>query len=312
VNVLSTQRVNRAVLPGMRERRAGLVVWVSSSSVKGGTPPYLAPYVAAKAGMDSLAVSYAAEVARRGVETSIVVPGSFTSGTNHFAHSGRPADTEVEGAYKTRYAGLLEQVSEKLAALAPADADASLVSDEIARIVALPAGERPYRVHIDPANDGSEEVSDVADRILREFYARVDLADLLTVVKGWTAGRGLTAPTSPSTGGTIMTNRILPTAIQRFIDATNAGDPDEFITAFASDAYLNDWGREFHGHDGIRSWDRTDNIGVNAHFDLVGVEPGSQPDGYVVTLTVTGDGYNGTGPMRFQLSDGLIQRLTIS
>ena len=64
VNVLSTQRVNRAVLPGMRERGAGLVIWVSSSSVKGGTPPYLAPYFAAKAGMDSLAVSYAAELAR--------------------------------------------------------------------------------------------------------------------------------------------------------------------------------------------------------------------------------------------------------
>ncbi|EGD42149.1 short-chain dehydrogenase/reductase SDR [Nocardioidaceae bacterium Broad-1] len=183
VNVLSTQRVNRAVLPGMRARGAGLVVWVSSSSVKGGTPPYLAPYFAAKAGMDSLAVSYAGELARWGVETSIVVPGSFTSGTNHFAHSGRPADTAVEAAYETRYAGLMGQVAEKLAALAPADANASMVSDEIARIVSLPAGERPFRVHIDPADDGSEEVSDVADRVRREFLTRVDLADLLTVAR---------------------------------------------------------------------------------------------------------------------------------
>jgi NAD(P)-dependent dehydrogenase (short-subunit alcohol dehydrogenase family) len=181
INVLSTQRVNRAVLPGMRERGGGLVIWVSSSSVKGGTPPYLAPYFAAKAGMDSLAVSYAGELARWGIETSIVVPGSFTRGTNHFAHSGRPADTAVEAAYETRYAGLMDQVATKLAALAPADADASLVADEIARIVALPEGQRPYRVHIDPANDGSEEVSKVADRIRRKFLTRVDLADLLTV-----------------------------------------------------------------------------------------------------------------------------------
>lgn len=181
VNVLSTQRVNRAVLPGMRERGAGLVVWVSSTSVKGGTPPYLAPYFAAKAGMDSLAVSYAAELARWGVETSIVVPGSFTSGTNHFAHAGHPADGDVEAAYETRYAGLMGQVAEKLAALAPEGADASLVSDEIARIVALPAGQRPYRVHIDPANDGSEAVSDLADRTRREFLARAGLDDLLTV-----------------------------------------------------------------------------------------------------------------------------------
>ncbi|GAA2451513.1 SDR family oxidoreductase [Actinomadura vinacea] len=181
VNVLSTQRVNRAALPGMRRRGQGLVLWVSSTSVKGGTPPYLAPYFAAKAAMDSLAVSYAGELTRWGVETSIIVPGSFTSGTNHFAHSGRPDDTTVEAEYETRYAGLMDQVATKLAALAPQDARASLVSDEIARIVALPAGQRPYRVHIDPADDGSEEVSETADRIRREFLTRIDLADLLTV-----------------------------------------------------------------------------------------------------------------------------------
>jgi NAD(P)-dependent dehydrogenase (short-subunit alcohol dehydrogenase family) len=179
VNVLSTQRVNRAVLPSMRERGRGLVVWVSSTSVKGGTPPYLAPYFAAKAGMDSLAVSYAGELARWGIETSIVVPGSFTHGTNHFAHSGRPADTAVAAAYETRYAGLVDQVAQKLAALAPADADAAMVSDEIVRIIALPPGQRPFRVHIDPANDGSEEVSNVADRVRRDFLTRVGLADLL-------------------------------------------------------------------------------------------------------------------------------------
>ena len=95
VNVLSTQRVNRAVLPTLRGQGNGLVIWVSSSSVKGGTPPYLAPYFAAKAAMDSPAVSYAAELARFGVETSIIVPGSFTSGTNHFAHSGHPQDTAI-------------------------------------------------------------------------------------------------------------------------------------------------------------------------------------------------------------------------
>jgi NAD(P)-dependent dehydrogenase (short-subunit alcohol dehydrogenase family) len=181
VNVLSTQRVNRAVLPHLRKAGKGLVLWVSSTSVKGGNPPYLAPYFAAKSGMDSLAVSYAAELSRWGVETSIVVPGSFTSGTNHFAHAGHPSDTAVEAEYETKYPGLMEQVSEKLAALAPEGAEASMVSDEIARIVALPSGERPYRVHIDPARDGSEEVSEVADRIRREFLTRVGLADLLTV-----------------------------------------------------------------------------------------------------------------------------------
>ena len=56
-NVLSTQRVNRAALPHFRAQGKGLVVWVSSSSTRGGAPPYLTPYFAAKAWMDAMAVS---------------------------------------------------------------------------------------------------------------------------------------------------------------------------------------------------------------------------------------------------------------
>jgi hypothetical protein len=43
--------------------------------------------------MDALAVSYSTELALWGIETTIIVPGAFTKGTNHFAHSGAPADT---------------------------------------------------------------------------------------------------------------------------------------------------------------------------------------------------------------------------
>jgi NAD(P)-dependent dehydrogenase (short-subunit alcohol dehydrogenase family) len=90
VNVLGTQRVNRTALPHMRRRGEGLLLWISSSSTRGGTPPYLGPYFAAKAAMDALAVTYAGEVARWGIETSIIVPGAFTKGTNHFLHAGAP------------------------------------------------------------------------------------------------------------------------------------------------------------------------------------------------------------------------------
>jgi NAD(P)-dependent dehydrogenase (short-subunit alcohol dehydrogenase family) len=99
INVLSAQRVNRAALPDMRRRGQGLVIWVSSSSARGGTPPYLSPYFAAKAAMDSLAVSYASELARWGIETSIIVPGAFTKGTNHFVHAGAPADLARAAEY---------------------------------------------------------------------------------------------------------------------------------------------------------------------------------------------------------------------
>ncbi|ABP54819.1 short-chain dehydrogenase/reductase SDR [Salinispora tropica CNB-440] len=38
VNVLGTQRVNRAALPKLREQGSGLLVWIGSSSTRGGCP----------------------------------------------------------------------------------------------------------------------------------------------------------------------------------------------------------------------------------------------------------------------------------
>jgi NAD(P)-dependent dehydrogenase (short-subunit alcohol dehydrogenase family) len=180
VNVVGTQRVNRAVLPHMRGRRSGLLVWVGSSSTRGGHPPFLAPYFAAKAGMDALAESYAAELIRFGIDTTIVVPGAFTSGTNHFAHAGGPADGERDAAYDPEYGATRTDLLERLAAIVPPDADVQSVADEIGRVVDLPVGTRPFRTHVDPSRDGSEVVSAVADRIRAEFFHRVGIADLLS------------------------------------------------------------------------------------------------------------------------------------
>src|ERR1700747_2234440 len=136
INVLSAQRVNRAVLPQMRKQHQGLLVWVSSSSSAGGTPPYLSPYFAAKAGMDALAVQYARELSRWGIETSIIVPGAFTSGTNHFAHSGRHADPARVAEYESGPTkGLGEEIQKAFAAITPPDADVSTVADAIVKVV---------------------------------------------------------------------------------------------------------------------------------------------------------------------------------
>jgi NAD(P)-dependent dehydrogenase (short-subunit alcohol dehydrogenase family) len=179
--VLSTQRVNRAVLPHMRKRGEGLLVWVSSSSSAGGTPPYLSPYFAAKAGMDALAVQYARELSRWGIETSIVVPGAYTRGTNHFAHSGRPKDEARAAEYEAGpYKNFGAQIQEAFGKIVPDDADPAVVADAIAKIVDTPFGHRPFRVHIDPSEDGASVAFAVIDRVRNEMLNRVGMADLLT------------------------------------------------------------------------------------------------------------------------------------
>jgi hypothetical protein len=101
-----------------------------------------------------------------------------------------------------------------------------------------------------------------------------------------------------------------PAAVQRMIEATNAGDSDAFVDAFTEDAYLEDWGRAFHGRAGVASWDQTDNIGKNAHFEATGTV---ERDGrYVVTLVVTGGGFNGTSDIAFEVEGDRIRSMIIS
>jgi hypothetical protein len=130
--------------------------------------------------MDALAISYAGELARFGIETSIIVPGGFTSGTNHFAHAGSPSDKTVIAAYESgANATLAKEIMDGLARTAPPDADVSAVAEAIVRVVALPFGKRPFRVHIDPEDGGAEVVNGVADRVRAELLRKIGLADVL-------------------------------------------------------------------------------------------------------------------------------------
>ena len=105
-----------------------------------------------------------------------------------------------------------------------------------------------------------------------------------------------------------MTDLAAP--IERMIDATNRGDHEAFVACFTEDALLSDWGKEFRGQEGVASWDRSDNIGRSAHFDVVGAR--QEGTRYVVSLRVSGDGFNGTSDFTFELDGDLIRSMTIA
>ncbi|HEX4248465.1 MAG TPA: SDR family NAD(P)-dependent oxidoreductase [Pseudonocardia sp.] len=179
-NAVGPLRVNRAALPVLRRQGAGLLLWVGSGTSRV-VPPFLAPYTAAKAAMDSFAESVSLEVARFGIETSIVMPGPFTEGTAHFPNAATPADTDVAAAYDARYADLLaanETATEGLFGPGVVQ-DVQAVADEITRIVGLPAGSRPYRSTVDFSDFGDIPVSAVATEMRRRLLTRMGMADLL-------------------------------------------------------------------------------------------------------------------------------------
>ena len=183
VNVTGAHRVNRAALPQLRAQRSGLLLWVSST-IPVTTPPFLGPYVASKAAMDSLAVVTSYEANSFGIETVIVQPGPFTEGTAHFPNSSVASDDEVTAAY-AELDGLVagnHAATESL--FSPGeDHHPQVVADEIARVLTLPVGDKPFRTVIDITHAGVAEANEVTTRLRRRFVERMRFTQLLHVAR---------------------------------------------------------------------------------------------------------------------------------
>jgi NAD(P)-dependent dehydrogenase (short-subunit alcohol dehydrogenase family) len=74
LNFLSSVRVDALLVPGMRERRSGAIVHVSTAAVVPPAPPFL-HYQAAKAALENYSRGLAAELAPSGIRVNTVSPG---------------------------------------------------------------------------------------------------------------------------------------------------------------------------------------------------------------------------------------------
>ncbi|MGA5454254.1 SDR family oxidoreductase [Streptomyces umbrinus] len=181
VNAVGAHRVNRAALPHMRARRSGTLLYVGST-IQVTTPPFLGPYVASKAAFDALAVVTSYEVSQFGIETSIVMPGAITQGTNHFPGASRAGDEQVAAQY-AELDPLVERTHDAHEQLfAPGTtADPQSVADEIERILALPVGRKPFRSVVDAAQAGVDHVMAFSDLTREVFVRRLGFAETLEV-----------------------------------------------------------------------------------------------------------------------------------
>ncbi len=179
VNTIGVQRVNRAVLPHFRERRAGTLMYVGSTTTVT-PPPFLGPYVVSKAAMDALAVVTSYEANAFGIETVIVMPGAITQGTEHFPNAGHAQNDDVS----TAYAALDPMVARNEQATTAVLGDGPLlgaagVAEEIVRVLALPFGAKPFRTVVDDAHAAVDHVNWVADRARTDFVRRLSFGELL-------------------------------------------------------------------------------------------------------------------------------------
>ncbi|MEV6348262.1 SDR family oxidoreductase [Actinoplanes sp. NPDC051851] len=179
VNAVGAHRVNRAALPYLREQRSGTLLYVGSTIIVT-TPPFLGPYVASKAAFDALAVVTSYEASQFGIETTIVMPGAITRGTAHFPNASRATDTAVTAAYAA-LDPLVARNEEATASLVRPgiDPDPQGVADEIARVLALPRGEKPFRTVVDFTEAGVDHVMAFADLTREAFVHRLGFGETL-------------------------------------------------------------------------------------------------------------------------------------
>jgi NAD(P)-dependent dehydrogenase (short-subunit alcohol dehydrogenase family) len=146
-NVFSVLRMNRAVLPYMRKRHAGLIITMSSI-VGRFALPCVGVYAASKFALEALTDAQRDELRSLGIDVVLLQPG---------AHPTRVSDNGLYAADRARadeygdVAAIPQKMGEGLAQLfsSPVSPRPQDVADTVKKLIETPAGQRPERVVVD-------------------------------------------------------------------------------------------------------------------------------------------------------------------
>ncbi|HEY1323794.1 MAG TPA: oxidoreductase [Streptosporangiaceae bacterium] len=155
VHVFGPAALTRAVLPGMRARRAGAIVQLSSV---GGQLSYagFSAYSATKFALEGMSEALAEEVAPFGVKVLIVEPGAFRTALFANISASQPIDDYAQTVGPTR------QMTETGNGAQPGDP----VKAAAAILTALDADEPPLRLPL--GDDSVDAILDHLDRVRTE------------------------------------------------------------------------------------------------------------------------------------------------
>jgi NAD(P)-dependent dehydrogenase (short-subunit alcohol dehydrogenase family) len=143
--VIGPQRLAQALLPGMRERRRGLLVHVSSIAGRLAVPGF-GLYCAAKWALEAMAEALRYELAPFGVDSVLVEPGPYA--TDFHGSSLRMIAADRLGPYDF----LLRSQEGRWRRASPGDP--AEVVDAVLRLIETPTGQRPVRVPVGPGLAG--------------------------------------------------------------------------------------------------------------------------------------------------------------
>jgi NAD(P)-dependent dehydrogenase (short-subunit alcohol dehydrogenase family) len=144
VNAVGPMRVDKAVLPHMRERGSGLLLHVSSTLGRV-LPGSGGLYPASKWALEGLAESLRYQVAAFGIDVVILEPGSFP--TPATSNAMRPTNEDIAQEYARAGAGIRRAVEPGPDYELP---DLQEIGDAVLAIIRTPNGERRLRYVVGP------------------------------------------------------------------------------------------------------------------------------------------------------------------
>ncbi len=179
VNVFGVQRINRAVLPYMREKQSGLLVHVSSL-IGRMVLPFWGVYCASKWALEALAESYRVELSKYGIDSCIIEPGAYP--TTFFKGLMEPSDQACNSSY-----GDFEQVAQEFftdfgnALDSSAEQNPQNVADAISILINTPVGQRKLRTVVDTMGMGEyiKGYNDQHERLTSEIFNSFGIENML-------------------------------------------------------------------------------------------------------------------------------------
>lgn len=163
VNLIGVHRLNRAVLPKMRARRRGLLIYVSSGLGRT-VLPYMSAYCASKYALEAYAESLSYELTTHGIDSTILQPGAFP--TKFRASILTPDDAERVAEYPIEtdeaqrvHNNVVEMLRSEMAP------DPHEVTGMMLRVVDMPAGERPLRVALRKDSGGLKMINQICGEV---------------------------------------------------------------------------------------------------------------------------------------------------
>lgn len=180
VNVFGVHRVNRAVLPYMRQQGSGLVVYITSALGRF-MVPNMGTYSASKFAVEALAESYHYNLSNLGIDTVIVEPTGFAT-DGFYAQGLYPANGDRSEAYGA-IADMLQQFSKGYAQSlqAPDAPQPQQVVDVIVNLIETPVGERPLRTAVGNYIEGVQYINQTTDQVQAQTFETLGLSTLLKV-----------------------------------------------------------------------------------------------------------------------------------